>query len=154
MTITREAVLSVAVSSGKIAFVYLIGDDLKDWRCSRASTLSVTAARSFVRVATAKLGPDVLILENPTGSTRKGGMSRDILFALAQDIKDSNVAHVLIERRKTHANKYLEARDLAKRYPLIKGWLPDKPKIWFSEPINTVYFEALAMVEQYRSVHN
>ncbi|MGR3290716.1 MAG: hypothetical protein ACU0C9_05920 [Paracoccaceae bacterium] len=140
----------MAIASGKIACVFLIDGELKDWQCSRAAAKSVTKARSFVRMITATFEPDLVILEDPHGPTRKGGTPRDVLYALAQDADDAGLPSVLVARAQMFANKYEEAQALAKKYPFLKGWIPKEPKIWEGEPIDTIYFEALSMVEQVR----
>lgn len=151
MTCDRPKVLALAVASKRIAFVFLIGGQLKDWKYSRSCRKSVAAARSFLRIAVLTYEPDLVVIENPMGHTRKTGRSRAILQGLAQELSDSATPHALVERKSTHRNKYLQAKELAERHPLIKTWLPQKPRIWQTEPTAMIYFEALAMAEQSQS---
>jgi hypothetical protein len=141
----RRRVLAIAVAYGKMASVLLIDGRLKDWQCSREAGLAVTKGRSFLRLAVQRYSPDLVIIENPHGPTRKSGIARSVLYALAQELEDSGTAHLLVRRIQPFANKYEEARALAQRFPEIKPWLPHTPKIWDSEPIETIYFEALSM---------
>ncbi|MCK0104267.1 hypothetical protein [Pseudohalocynthiibacter sp. F2068] len=145
MTVKRQRLLVVAVAYGKIASVFLIGGALKDWHCSRAASLSPTKGRSFMRLSAARFEPDLVVTEDPYGPTRKAGRSKSVLYALAQELVDSATPHLLIQRDQGFANKYVEAQALAKRFPTIAPWLPKTPKIWDSEPVNTIYFEALSM---------
>ena len=146
MTTERRRVLSVAVASGKIAYVLLIDGQLKDWRCSRDASLSPPKGRSLLRTAVARFDPDLVITEDPYGPTRKYGKSIEVLNALTQELTDSALPHRLVQRNQDFADKYLEAQALVKRFPPIAPWLPKSPKLWEAEPVNTIYFEALAMV--------
>jgi hypothetical protein len=148
MTTDRTRVLAVAVASRKIAFVLLINGQLKDWQQSRAAGMSAPKGRSFLRMAVARLKPDLVVIENPYGQTRKYGVSSEILMAMAQDLVDGAVPHRLVRRTQAYANKYAEAAALAERYPEIAPWLPTSPKLWQTEPIETIYFEALALAEE------
>jgi hypothetical protein len=141
----RRRILAVAVAYGKMASVLLIDGRLKDWQCSREAGLAVSKGRSFLRLAVLRYSPDLVIIEDPHGPTRKSGIARSILFALAQELEDSGASHLRVQRTQPFANKYAEARALADRFPVIRPWLPDTPKIWDSEPIETIYFEALSM---------
>ncbi len=148
MTFERQRVLSVAVTSTGMAIVFLIDGQLKDWKFSKASCQSVPEARSFLRMAILKLEPDLVLVENPFGKTRKKGKSRKALLGLAQELKDNGINHKLVDRKKTHSDKYQQAGALAEKHPLIKAWLPEKPPFWESAPSEVTYFEALAIAEE------
>lgn len=145
MTRERKRVLTVAVAYGKLGYVLLIDGVLKDWHCSREASLMPTRGRSLLRKTIARLEPDLVVIEDPHGPSRKFGTSRDVLLALAQELIDGAVPHVRVTRKQSHANKYDEANALATRFPVIAPWLPHAPRIWESEPTNTIYFEALSM---------
>lgn len=115
--IERQRLLSVAVASRKIAYVLLIDGRLKDWLLSRAGGMSAPKGRSFLRMAIARNKPDLVVIENPFGTTRKHGTSREILLALAQELEDGGVTHRLVTRKQAHANKYDEAVALAQQFP-------------------------------------
>ena len=145
MTTDRRRILSIAIASGKMAYVFLIDGQLKDWQCSRGASLASPKARSLLRTAMARLEPDLVVTEDPFLPTRKYGKSVEVLRAFVQELTDSAVPHKLVRRDHDFANKYEEAQALAKRFPPIEPWQPKSPKIWEAEPINTIYFEALAM---------
>jgi hypothetical protein len=145
MTTKRKRILSVAVASGKVAYIFLIDGRLKDWQCSRAASLSAPKGRSLLRRAVARFEPDLVVTEDPFKPTRKSGSSLEILNALVQELTDSATPHHLVHRTQQFANKYDEALALAKRFPAITPWLPKTPKIWEAEPVNAIYFEALSM---------
>ncbi len=143
--IKRHRLLSVAVASRKIAFVFLIDGCLKDWQLSRAGGMSAPKGRSFLRTAIAQCKPDLVVIENPYGPTRKYGRPHEILLAMAQDLADSTTPHRLVMRAQAYANKYEEAAALAKQFPEIAPWLPKPRRIWDNEPTEMIYFEALAL---------
>lgn len=145
MTIERPRVLAVAVASRKIACVFLIDGKLKDWLLSRVGGMSAPKGRSFLRMAIAQYQPDLVVIENPFGSTRKYGTSREILMALAQELEDSGVPHRLVTRKQAHGNKYEEAAALVEQFPEIAPWLPKPRRLWDNEPTEMIYFEALAL---------
>ena len=147
MTIERKRLLAVAVASRKIAFVFLIDGKLKDWQHSRAASKSPTKGRSFLRTAVARHNPDLVVIENPIGSTRKYGVSRTILMAMAQDLRDNAIPHRTEAKRRSFANKYDEAAALVKRFPEIAPWLPKRPRIWEREPTEIIYFEAISLAD-------
>ncbi|WP_205389841.1 hypothetical protein [Sulfitobacter sp. SK011] len=96
----------------------------------------------------ARFEPDLVVTEDPFKPTRKSGSSLEILNALVQELTDSATPHHLVQRNQQFANKYDEAKVLAKRFPAITPWLPKTPKIWEAEPVNAIYFEALSMAVQ------
>ena len=151
MTTERPRVLSVAVASRKIAYVLLIDSTLKDWLVSRAGGMSGPKGRSFLRTAIAQHKPDMVVIENAYGPTRKHGTSRGILMALAQELENGRVPYRMVDRKQAHANKYAEASALAQRFPEIEPWLPKPRRLWDKEPTEMIYFEALAMIVQSKS---
>ena len=145
MTTERPRVLAVAVASRKIAYVLLIAGHLKDWRISRAGGMSAPKGRSFLRKAIALHAPDLVVIENPHGPTRKYGTPLQILLAMAQDLDDSATPHRLVTRVQAYANKYDEAAALVEQFPEISPWQPKTRRFWDPEPTETIYFEALAL---------
>lgn len=145
MTNRHRRVLSIAVAYGKLAYVFLINDRLKDWQMSRAASFSPAKARAFLKNAYVRLQPDIVLIEDPQEGTRKTGHALEILLALEKDIIAEGIPHHCIQRHQRYANKYEEASALAEQYPPIASWLPKSPRIWEGEPTNTIYFEALSM---------
>jgi len=96
-------------------------------------------------MAIARHEPDLVVIEDPFGPTRKYGTSLGILYAIAQDLGDSAVPHRLVKREQAFANKYVEAQDLAQRFPQLAPWLPKSRLLWETETTETLYFEALAI---------
>lgn len=145
MTRERPRVLSIAVAYRKLGYVCLIDGELKDWYCSQEAALSPTLGRSVLRLAIARLAPDLVVSEDPYFPSRKSGQSRDVLYSIAVELRDSTTPHRLVRRHQRYANKYEEAEALAERFPIIAPFLPKAPRIWQAEPGETIYFDALAM---------
>lgn len=145
MTIEQERVLAIAVAYGKLAYVFLINDRVKDWEISRAASFSPTKALAFLHAAITRLQPDIVLIEDPSEDTRKAGHSLGIIFALEKELKAQAIPHTCVRRIQNYANKYEEAKVLAERYPIMAAWLPQAPRAWEGEPGSTIYFEALSM---------
>ena len=139
--------LSVAVASGRIAYVYLIGNRLMDWRISdRASASEDEAAKAASRWIETLL-PDIVVTEDVLGARKKGTQSKRIIESIAEVASRSKVLDVCIIREQTYPNKYLEAKALCEQYPDLKPWLPYRRLLLDNEHRNTVIFEALALAQ-------
>jgi len=154
MAAGRERWLGVSVASCRIAYVLLIGGQVKEWAKSREATKTVPKARSFIRMAMERHKPDYVVLEDPGGKTRKRGQSLKILQALVQDLKDNSQAHCLRERSHSYANKHEEAIALAKDHPEIGSELPKRHPFYDNEDPKIAYFEALSLVEKEIRAHS
>lgn len=139
--------LSVAVASGRIAYVYLIGNRLMDWRVSdRASESEEEAAKSTARWIET-LQPDVVVTEDVLGAKKKGYRSKEIIAAIAGVASRAQLLDVSVIREQSFPNKYAEAKALAEKYPDLKPWLPYRRLLLDNEHRNTVIFEALALAQ-------
>lgn len=141
-------VLAVAVATGRIACVFLIDGQLKDWRQSRIAALNTKTATRVVQSWIDDLGPDLLISEHPDTAHRKGRRAKAILQTIGEVFDAAEGLNVQLARTQGYQNKYEEAKALIKKYPELLPWLPLKPPIWLPEPRQTMYFEALSLVEQ------
>lgn len=139
--------LAVAAASGRIAYVYLIGNRLMDWRISdRASASETEAAKSAARWIET-LRPDVVVTENADAAKKKGLHTKRIIAAIAEVAARADLLDVSVVREQTFPNKYAEAKALAERYPDLKPWLPYRRLLLDNEHRNTVIFEALALAQ-------
>ena len=138
-------VLSVAVATGRIGYVFLVDGILRDWRLSKKATKSAELAARQVEVWIERVGPHVVITEAVSQQSTKSRKTREIIDVVGRVAADMGFLDVKVERVSTFKNKYEEAAVLGARFPEIAAWVPKKPKIWESEPRNTVYFEALAL---------
>ncbi len=138
--------LGFAVGAGKIGLAYLVDGELMDWR------LSIKASRSFDKAFKQALAwinyysPEMVVLEEIARDTRKGAHTRSLLLAIESAANNANVEHVRIPRPITSPNKYAEAAALAEEFPQIAQWLPRPRRLWETEPLGTIYFEALSLV--------
>ena len=136
--------LSIAVGSGKVAYVYLVGDQLMEWRISdRASVSPITAAR-MMQIWINDLKPEVVATEKIATAKRKGDKTKHLIVAMANIAASNHLLDVSVARERPFANKYEEAAALADRYPELLPWVPKKRRLFDNEPRNTVLFEALA----------
>lgn len=137
--------LAIAAASGRIAYVYLIGNRLMDWRVSdKASDSEDEAAKSAQRwIETLK--PDVVVTEDTLGAKKKGRRTKEIIAAVANVASRAELLDVSVVREQRFPNKYVEAAALAEKYPDLKPWLPYRRLLLDNEHRNTVIFEALAL---------
>lgn len=137
--------LAVAAASGRIAYVYLIGNRLMDWRISdKASDSEAEAAKSAARWIET-LQPDVVVTEDTLGAKKKGRRTKEIIAAVAAVAASAELLDVSVVREQLFPNKYAEAKALAETYPDLKPWLPYRRLLLDNEHRNTVLFEALAL---------
>jgi len=148
MASNSPAVLSIAARSGRIAYVFFDGMELKAWSTSRKGSKNARAASAVVGSWIAQFVPDVIIVEDYRTATRKGRNTKAIIRAIENVAKNTSAGTCLVNRKQMFKNNIDEAREIAKQYPELKAWVPSKPKLWESEPRNIIYFEALALAKQ------
>ncbi len=148
MKLRNVSSLTIAVSSGKIGYVYLCEGELFDWGLSSIAARSPEAAKAKVGSWIQTYNPDLIVTEKLTLQTRKSGRTISNLRIIAKLSDTSKAHHVEVEKIQTYPNKFKEADELCRRYPVIEGWKPHARKPWESEAKNTVIFEALALVDQ------
>jgi len=145
MTAEARRVLSVAARSGRIGCVLLEGQALKGWTTSERGARSAVAAVQRLRGWVRTFEPEVLVSENPDADSRKGGRQLSILRAFVEVGDDLAILNLVVQRQRRFPNFYLEAADLACRFPDLAHEVPRKPPIWKKEPYRLVIFEALAL---------
>ena len=137
--------LAVAVSAGRLGYVFFVNDKLSDWRMSREAYLSTEAAVETCRRWISELEPEIVVTECTMSGRYKRGRTKEILRAIARVARDEPTLNVQVERPTAVPNKYAEARMLGERFPEIAPWVPRERRAWEPEPRNTIYFEALAL---------
>ncbi|WP_075995554.1 hypothetical protein [Salaquimonas pukyongi] len=141
----RLKVLAIAVATGKIGYVYLIGEKLKDWGLSRKASVSTEQAAGYAQRLINDLKPDVLVTEKVQAESSKSAKTRSLIAAIERIGEHNYLLDVSVERVKRFKNKYDEAVALAERFPELLPWVPKPRRIWEPEPRNTIYFEALGL---------
>ncbi|MCB9947262.1 MAG: hypothetical protein H6842_05455 [Rhodospirillaceae bacterium] len=143
----RLKVLAIAVATGRVGYVFLIGGNLKDWGMSRKASRSSTLAAGQTQKWIDDLRPDVVVTEKLDGS-RKGEKSQGLIAAIARVAEHNYLMDVAVARIRAFENKYEEALAYAREFPEIAPWLPRKRRFFDPEPRSTVYVEALALAKQ------
>ena len=138
-------VLSIAVATGRIGYVNLIGDKLKDWGLSRKASKTPALAAAQAEQWIAYLAPDVIVTEIVPKTSTKSVKTRALIEAIQNVAAKAKLLDVHVPRIQLHKNKYEEAEQLAERYPELSLWVPKPRRIWEPEPRATVLFEALAL---------
>lgn len=146
MPTNASRVLAIAARTKRVGCVHLVDGKLVDWGYAEIDTVEEAVAKLYGWLETYK--PNCLISENPETAFRKSGMQIPVLQAFVEIGKDQPVLNILLTRKKTHKNLYLEAESLAEKFPDITSRVPNKPPIWLPEHRNLVYFDALALANQ------
>lgn len=140
-------ILSIAAATGRIAYVYLVGDRLMDWRISDKASESADEAQFAATQWIETLLPDVVVTEKSVSGSRKGDHTRYLIDAVSRVAELADVLDVRVEREQVYPNKYAEAAALAVHYPELLPWVPRKRRFFDNEHRNTVLFEALALTQ-------
>lgn len=143
-------VLALTASMGKLAYVYLIGDELIEWEVSREAARSSAKADKYVRKLINKLHPDFIITEDADKSRHKGETMKNIIKTVTRTADHSLALNAVIQRTKQHKNKYREAKALTDKHPQLGPWLPKGRKCWEPEDRIMLVYEALALVDEVR----
>ncbi|WP_298975923.1 hypothetical protein [uncultured Roseobacter sp.] len=141
-------VLSVAVSSGRVGYVFLEGKQLRDWAVTTTVSDKATDLVAFVQELINTLRPDVVVTEKCDQDCRKGSQSRKLIASIAELASHNYVLDVAVSRPRSFPSKYEEADSAVKRHPDLIGYLPEKKRRIFDfEPRNMIVFEAVALAE-------
>lgn len=145
MKFRTEHLLSVAVATGKIGYVFLIDGVPYDWGLSVVASQSPRDAYEHTKDWIAYYAPELVVTERMGVASRKGAVSRSLADAALKAAQDSDVVIACVDRVQRYQNKYLEAEQLARRFPELEEWLPRTRRLWDSEPRGTIIFEALSL---------
>ena len=139
--------LAIAAASGRVGFILMRGNTPVDWGMSRKASSSPKALYKVMTQWIEKLQPDMIVSELAYSSTHKGARTHKLLEAANKQADEASCLNVTVIRKQQYGNKYIEAAALAKCYPTLEPWLPEKPPAWLPEPRAMIYFEALALIE-------
>lgn len=141
-------VLSVAVSSGRVGYVFLEGTQMRDWAVTTTVSGKATDLVAFVQELINTLKPNVVVTERCDKDCRKGSRSRRLIQSIAQLASHNYVLDVAVSRPRVFQSKYEEAKSMVQRHPDLIGYLPEKKRRFFEfEPRNMIVFEAMALAE-------
>lgn len=145
----RQSVMAFAASAGKIGFVFLRGDELLDWELSAKASWTVEGAYAQSKAWLEYYRPDIVLLEEIDGGSRKSAHSQTLIQATEGAAAALSIPWERVVRRRRYPNKYVEAAALAEEFPMIRPWLPRFRRKWQPEPRRIIYFEALAMARDW-----
>ena len=145
MVIRTEHVLSVAVSTGRLGFAFLVDGTPYDWGLSLVASESTRSAYEHTTAWIEYYQPQLVVTERVDGNSRKGTVSRDLNNAILKAAQQANVEIACVDRIQRHANKFAEAQALAERFPELQPYVPKPRKQWESEPRRMIMFEAVSM---------
>lgn len=141
-------VLSLAVSSGRVGYVFLEGPQLLDWAVTTRVSGKATDLVAYVQELINTLKPDVVVTEKCDRNCRKGSRSKRLIASTAELASHNYVLHVAVSRPRVVQSKYEEAKSAVQRHPDLIGYLPEKKRRFFeTEPRNMIVFDALALAE-------
>ena len=142
------SVMSVAASTGRVAYVYLENRVPVRWGMSRHAAANTQNTARIVQSWLDDCRPDLMISQKPETAFGKGARTRDILETIGTLFDNAEGLNVRLTRQQSYQNKYEEAKALAATFPALAHLLPAQPPLWLPEPRNMSYFEALSLVEQ------
>lgn len=138
-------VLVLAAATGRIGYIYFIDGQPTHWGLSHKGASSPILAAAQTAKWITLFMPDVVIMEQVGERSRKGALTKYLIAAMADEARGAPCIDVSVPRVQLYANKYDEAKQLVRRFPMLSAWLPKRPRIWESEPRNMVLFEAVAL---------
>lgn len=139
--------MSLAAASSRVAYVLLADAQVIALGMSRKASYGPDTARSYAAQQIEDNRPDVVITEKVLKGSRKGPRTRAIIAAMTSVADVADVMSIEVVRAQSHADRFEEARDLARRYPALHAYLRSARKPWDPEPKTLIYFEALSLFE-------
>ena len=143
----KQPVLAFAAASGRVAHVLVVKDSIKSLGMSRKASMGPQEARAYAAQQIEQLRPDIVLTEKLRTPSKKGAKTREIIGALRSVAELADVESLAVVRSQAHANRFVEAQDLARRYPTLRPYLPKPRRLWDPEPKTLIYFEALSLIE-------
>ena len=141
-------VLSFAVASGRVGYVFLEGTQLLDWAVTTTVSGKTSDLGAFAQELINTLKPDVVVTEKCDHTCRKGKRTKRLITSVAELASHNYVRDIAVVRPRTFPSKYEEAQSAVKRHPDLIGYLPDRKRRFYEvEPRNMIVFEALALAE-------
>lgn len=143
----KRRVLAFSAASGRVAHVLVVKGHIKGLGMSRKASTGPGEARAYAAKQIEQARPDIVITEKLLARARKGAKTRGIIEAMRSVAELADVDSIAVVRGQAHANRFVEAQDLARRYPMLQPYLPNPRRLWDPEPKALIYFEALSLIE-------
>jgi hypothetical protein len=141
-------VLSVAVATGRVGYVFLEGTQLLDWAVTTKVSKKSADLGGYLQELINTLKPDVVVTEKCDEDCKKGTRAKRLIASITKLASHNYVLDVSVSRPRLFPSKYEEAKDLVSKHPDLIGFLPTKKRRIFDfEPRNMIVFEALALAE-------
>lgn len=137
--------LAVSINRKRMAYVFLIGNQLKEWRTMTKPTQSSAEAAAAMATLIEDFEPDVVVTERLPRTANITSHVSQLKSALIRAAEESRLLNIVLHRSHEYANKYEEAESLAKFFPEIAPWVPEKRRFFDHEPAHLVLFDALAL---------
>ena len=137
--------MSISVCCHRMGYVLFVDGQLLDWAVSKKAARDVEAAQQVLEGWLRDLAPDVVVTEALTEKSRKGQRTADCLARVADVLASRGTLQVPVVRERPFKDKYAEAEQLAKCYPVLEDWVPEKRKCYQDEPSSVTLFEAVAL---------
>lgn len=141
--------MAISVSSGQTGFACLHRGILIDWGTSYDAVRSNSTFAGLVQERINEIRPDVVVTESCGKGCRKGAATKKLIRAAATIASHNPVLDLSIPRPRPYQTKHDEAVALAKRYPEVAGYVPNRKRRFFDpEPRGMCLFEALILAER------
>lgn len=140
--------LAIAVRNGQIGVIYMLQDDIIDWRRTRTRRRSLGSVRRYLNKVILEFNPNVVVCESLSSAERKGERAKAILKLIESECRRLEQRHVVVLRVQEFSNKHDEAVTLCQRHPALNRLLPNRRRVQDDEPRSYVYFEAVALAEK------
>ena len=140
-------VLAIAAASGRIAYVFFTGAELRDYGLSKKASRNAVEAAGIAQRWINRTEPDVVVTERLI-DTQKGDRSRSLIRAVQRTAAQNQLLDVMIKRPRRFDTKYDEGTELAKRYPELAARIPVYRPFYDPEPRDAVFIDALVLAEE------
>jgi hypothetical protein len=147
MAVDTRRVISIAVVTGKMGCVLIVGRKVECWKMYRRCKLGPFHAGEQTWSWINAMNPDALITENVGWKSRKAKRTIRNIQTVEETGRNSGLIVKTILKHRRFKSKFEEASALCKIYPEMQELLPDKKRKFFDcEPHRMIYFEALSML--------
>ncbi len=139
------AVMALTVRAGRMAYVLLIDEIVKDLALSRVATRNEESACAKLDEWLRLLRPNAVVIEDYRMDCKKSDKTKRVIRAIKHRLEQYSVDVFEAPRTQEYRNIYDEARWYGKCFPEVAHLVPKRREPWASEPSTVIYFEALAL---------